>query len=315
MDPKKIPSLIELSPSYQLDNPAKWSLQGSSKAGKQTGLLIKELKVLLDCGVNTYIAPRAVFLSHYHVDHSSSLPYIIHRRAVPVKGQEHLQGRPVYMPESAHPRLVVYQKAIINLCVDDLSKYQFKDDLEVWKRQGIHPFIVKPGQVHSIPGLINIKVEIHPAYHNAESVGYGFNLMKSKLKAEYASLKDSKEGRLQIQQLAKSGTNLTEIVEEPQVIFFADSNIWNLTLHSEWKKYPVVICECTGFPTYHHPDSDRVGRQRSHTHLPDLLPVLRENKDKHWVLIHTSMTMSNQELDFWEEKLRREEGLNLTIVR
>lgn len=91
-------------------------------------------------------------------------------------------------------------------------------------------------------------------------------------------------------------------------------DIRNLTDHSEWKKYPVIICECTGYPEIkHHPDYDRPLKKRTHTHLPELIPIMKEHTDKQWVLIHASTSISNKDLLQYQTSLR-EEGINITIL-
>ena len=64
----------------------------------------------------------------------------------------------------------------------------------------------------------------------------------------------------------KEGEEITEVIEIPEIAFYCDSTIDNLILHDEWKKYPVILCECTGYPGKHETAqmTDRI-----HTHLSD----------------------------------------------
>ena len=80
-----------------------------------------------------------------------------------------------------------------------------------------------------------------PAYHDTESVGYGFSTVKKKLKP--CLERQDEAGVVSIG--ARAGETLTEQVVEPQVCFFCDSSIRNLMVHDEWKAYPVMM-ECTG---------------------------------------------------------------------
>ena len=86
--------------------------------------------------------------------------------------------------------------------------------------------------------------------------------------------------------LRKAGTQITEEVLVPQLCFFCDSNIRNLRDHDEWRKFPVIVCECTGAgsptPSPHH------------TSLEDLVPVIQSAPNKQWILIHTSMAFDEK---------------------
>jgi hypothetical protein len=73
---------------------------------------------------------------------------------------------------------------------------------------------------------------------------------------------------------AAYNNSITERVRVPELAFYCDSQILNLTNHEEWKKYPIVICECTGFPEA-HPDPTKV-QVNYHTHLNELEIVMRE---------------------------------------
>lgn len=52
---------------------------------------------------------------------------------------------------------------------------------------------------------------------------------------------------------------------------------------------------------------------RGHTTLNQLLIVIRENKDKRWIIIHTSIIHKDSELIEIQTRLR-DEGLDVTIV-
>ena len=53
--------------------------------------------------------------------------------------------------------------------------------------------------------------------------------------------------------------------------------VFYLLLRDEWKKYPVIMCECTEFPEYHD-----INSKKHHTHLSKLEPIIYENKDKQY---------------------------------
>ena len=191
--------------------------------------------------------------------------------------------------------------------LSDNNPGDFSQKEEVWRRMGYHPFEVSHGQWFEIPGVEHLKVEGLRSYHNTESLGYGFVTVKKKLKSKYL-----KAGKDVIIAAKKAGEEISDLVEIPEIAFYCDSTIENLLLHEEWKKYPVILCECTGYPGKHDP---AIMKERSHTHLQDLLPVMKKHKDKQWVLLHASCAMEEQELELHEKQLRDIEGINVRILR
>ena len=308
----EFPTRLENCIKFKLDNPQKWIIQGHTKAGERTGFWLMPLRIILDCGLSTYMNPKAVFMSHRHTDHSTALPNILTSRSKIIKGQEDLIGRPVFMPKEAVPKILLLEKAIIALSKSKINENDFSNPEWIWKKQGVHPIGVLPFEKYEIPGIPNIIMETFPSYHDVDSIGYGFSLKKQKLKDEYLELTKNKEGQKKLSEIRKSGIKITKEVFEPQLIFYCDSTIDNLKKHEEWKKYPVIMCECTGYPIDH---DCNIIHQRAHTHLDDLLPIMLDNKDKQWILIHASMKMTNKQLEEWNDKLVKEHKLNLFIWR
>ena len=308
----EFPARLENCFSFKLDNPGKWTIQGHSKAGERTGFWLTPLRIILDCGLSTYMKPKAIFISHCHTDHSTALPNILTSRSEPIKGQEHLMGRPVFMPKEAIPKIMILEQAFIALSRNNINEKDFSNPDWVWQQQGVHPMGVLPFEKYEIPGIPNILVETFPSYHDVNSIGYGFSSKKQKLKPEYLEMTKTKEGKQKLGKIRKSGIKITDEVIEPQLIFYCDSTIDNLRKHNEWKKYPVIICECTGYPDIL--DRELI-HERSHTHLDDLLPIMLENKNKQWVLIHSSMRMGHTELENWNKILIEKYNLNVFIWR
>ena len=82
----------------------------------------------------------------------------------------------------------------------------------------------------------------------------------------------------------------------------------NLQLHDEWKKYPVIICECTEFPDFHSVDS-----KKHHTHLTKLEPIMHDYNSKQWILIHSSSAVQDKTLKYHQDRLRNA-NLDVTFV-
>jgi ribonuclease Z len=253
--------LLEHCRVVSLQNSEGWTLQGHSKAGERTGFWLQPDKIVVDAGVQTARKPRAVLLTHKHIDHTGALPYILTSRTGMC---------PVLMPAGAYAPVAKLQHAVRALCGDKVTH----TDEEVFALQGCDPRVVAVGDVVRLTKTL--EVEVLRAYHDAESVGYGFSRVKRKLKTEYQGLPKSELGAL-----AKRGVQITAEVRDPQLCFFCDSNTRNLSDHDEWKRYPVVVVECTGAgsdsPSPHH------------TNLTALAPIiLSHSKNVQWILVHTS---------------------------
>ena len=296
--------LMESCPKIYLNNPSEWNIQGYSKGGERTGFILFPLKITLDCGVASFINPIASVITHSHCDHTLNIPNLFTHRKKKVKGQEHLIGRPIYMPKACEFPIQRLMEAAILLSDNDPSREAKVLNKEyIWLRQGYHPIIVNPGDHILLHGVQNVKMEILKAYHNTETVGYGFYSVKRKLKNEFKSFSTE-----QILHAKSKYVKIDYEVISYELVFFCDSTIENLSKHDEWKKYPVIICECTDFPEKHQVNSDR-----HHTHLNDLEQIMLDNKDKQWILIHTSSSITRNIIDKHQERLRGQK-LNVTFV-
>lgn len=275
---------LEDCPTYQLENPERWTLQGHSKAGERTGFWLHPEKIVLDAGLATKRKPKAVYITHKHIDHTGSLPYILSGRA---------GLRPVYMVQEVLGPLIAFQNAVRWICEDDDEP----DRDTALAKQGCDPHLVKPGTTFNASKTL--RVEVLAAYHETQSVGYGFGRIKQKLKPEYAILSGPEIGALR-----QTGTTVTEEVVVPQLCFFCDSNTRNLSEHDEWRKYPVVVCECTG--------AGKPTPSKFHTSLEDLAPLIKSQTDAQWLLIHTSKSF---DVEKEGEARLREAGLGDLNVR
>ena len=307
--PHHQPCRLEQCPSLQLDNPGKWTLQGHSRAGERTGFVIKDHGIVLDAGLATYKAPKAVFITHSHCDHTLCFPQLLSGRLSRLKGQEGLRGRPVYCPAKIMGKINLLIFAVHVLSSDNIFTNNNFETEQIESAQGYHLFGVSAGEYYDIPGVPNIRAEIHQAYHSDQNcLGYGFSSVCRKLKDEYSHLK--KAGGQELSRLRKEGVEITEEIVTPELIFFCDSSIDNLRQHNGWKKYPVVVCECTGYSPYQEADKMYA---IEHSHMDDLKPIILDNLDKQWIIIHPSMAVPDSFLEEEEVNLRENHGANVTL--
>lgn len=267
------------------------TLQGHSKAGERTSFRVMPLNIIIDGGMSSYKTPNAIFVTHSHTDHTLSLPCLTSRRDAKIK--DGYRGTPII----SHPNTIWKIHKLMHIShvlSENFGMYIDVNDTEqVEIRQGYHCVPCKVGDFIELPQVPNISVEVLQGYHaNMTSLGYGFNMIVKKIKVEYKDL-----SRDEIVKLRKENVEISERTLKPLFLFFCDSMINNLRDHDEWKKYPVIICECTGV------EKD-VSIECEHTNLSELLPIMLENKDHKYILIHPSMATSDETLKVKEKELQ-----------
>jgi len=306
MSKRSIPRSIEDSYEDEIHiNKSGWKLKGWSRAGCQTGFMLYPHKILLDAGLCTSQKVDHVFLSHQHVDHVHNLPLVCSRHKPELNN--------IYLPNDSKDVVTKFFRVVNELSRPTLESLE--DDHAMFAHQNIMIHGCKPGDWINIPAK-NLAVEVLEAHHDVPCHGYGFNTVKSVVKAElaghYKDLIESKDfdGLKQF----KFNTNNFQIQHIPEFVYFCDSTINNLTLHDEWKRYPCIIVECTGLFV----DANAKGNRdfdENHTSLSALRPVMCANKDKRWILIHVSMKVPSDKIREIESLLCKEDGLDVYICK
>jgi ribonuclease BN (tRNA processing enzyme) len=301
-------------------NSKKWFLKGWSRAGLKTGFILYHFKILFDCVIYTSSKPDIIFLTHQHTDHTQAIAHICSRHKPNITK--------IYLPEPSIKYITKYERVISELS-NPLSENL--TDEEILAQQNIKLIPANPFDIFNlnITGQ-ELQVEVIKAYHDVQSNGYGFSTWVKQIKPEYADLikeldeneknllsaeeiKSIKQDKInKIKELKSKQIELYTKTLNPEFVFYCDSTIENLTNHSEWKKYPVIICECTGLDPKPKQNSDDRDYDQNHTSILTLKPIMLDNKDKKWLLIHISQSCSEEKIKQIECELIAE-GLNVSI--
>jgi len=227
----------------------------------------------------------------------------------------------VFLPGSALEVVLKYQRSYYELDHPETSRFnseEFLKSVNLQYRVVTHGEIIREEELNrnNVNKHIPYDVEILKSYHDVESLGYGFTQNKKVMKTEYSeqlvvtNITNLKKANL-MKEFKKQKYELYENHTVPEFVFFCDSDTRNLTNHNEWKKYPVIICECTGL--YLNENDIKAGKYTNHTCLHDLKPIMLENLDKKWIIIHTSTMLKPKDI-LNVESVLLSEGINVKIV-
>lgn len=318
MNTKDIPRSIEQCHDEYSINKQNWKLKGWSRAGCQTGFILYPFKILIDCGLHSSQNFDHIFLTHQHTDHTQNLTALCNRHK-PARNN-------IYAPSSSIKYLTKLVRAMSELCDPKLEELS-DEDLLIYENIHFHGV-----NYQDVVILDDLKVEILQAYHSCQTVGFGFYSYRQVIRDEYRELVHlpheeelyhlSAQERLEqhhikeekiaaIKQLRANGVEMYNHVYQPEFCFYCDSNVHNLLDHTEWLQYPVVVVECTGLAGNHEGrDFDR----DYHTSMDCLEPILLAHRDKRWVLVHVTSSLTIEEIEMIERRLRRE-GLDIFIFK
>lgn len=273
VDPLSQPYLIEHCMSYTLPSSG-WTLQGYSIAGVRTGFRIKEKKILLDAGVACDVKNSIAFITHAHTDHTLNLPVCC------------TPWRPIVAVcnTHTHDRIIGLMRA-----AQAMTECDDPDDITPtirlqpsWRRGQ------PPEQGLTFPELKDMVVHTFSCYHTVDSTAYGFSEIRKKLKPEFTELPPKELGKLR-----KSGVELTDTVEVPQLLFCGDTSVefFERAPPKIWT-YPVIMVECTSIDS----DSAEESRRRGHMNLSELRPFIMAYPEITFILFHHSQKYSPSQL-------------------
>lgn len=285
-----------------------WTLKGYSRAGDRTGFILYPHKFTFDCGVRARAHNQYIFMTHVHTDHSLELPNLCNRHRL-----KHGQTYNVHVPDTSIPPLILLERCVENLSNPDTVDWT---DKQILDHQGVKFLGVNSGDIFTVN---DSQIEVLKSHHTVQAVGYGISTIKTKLKQEYVDMMNNesvdKKGRVeQMKKLKKDGVQVNETMIVPELAFFCDSSIENLTLHNEWKKYPIVVCECTGLAQEKNDKIESEYLEMGHTCISQLLPIMMEHLDKKWIIIHVSTSLKIPEIEAIELDLKNK-GIDIYIFK
>lgn len=245
-----------------------WTISGYSRSAFRTGFYINELDLLLDAGPHCFNNPRAIMITHSHLDHIVSLPLTM------------IDGfGDVYVPEQALEYVKNYISSMYSLNalhnINAPTYYNYKG--------------LKPGETFRLT-LNNspLTVEIFRCDHSVPTVGYGLSEVKTKLKSEYLGM----QGK-EIAKLRRDGVQITHEVTYKRMAYVCDTTIKVFDLNPTLLEYPTVFIECT----FLLPDEVDDAKMKSHIHWNDLKPYVESNPHILFVPFHFSQRYRDLEID------------------
>lgn len=270
-----------------------FTVEGYSRAAHRTGIIIRGLDIILDAGLDVQKAFSHVFISHQHYDHLIYLPQytfnVEEGHTINVISTEEilLNIKPwlasaIRMTKDINPK--VSNDSILSIASSKFiplefnSFYEFKNGSEEWR------------------------TELFKCFHSVDSVGFGFQVKKNKLKQEYTILTQK-----EIKKIKNDGVEITCPVFENIFLFLGDTDR-RIIQNEKIFEYPTIIMECT----YIYDDEKSLAKKNKHIHWDDIKDIIQSKQSIQFILIHFSMKYSITEIkDFFDKHMLK--NLNFII--
>ncbi|MCJ7636153.1 MAG: MBL fold metallo-hydrolase, partial [Nitrososphaeraceae archaeon] len=246
-----------------------FTIHGHSVAAKGTCFYIPEMRIMLDCGIESDYLPEHVFVTHLHSDHSKAIPVSI-IQLTNAKFKQNNKKIDIYVPEE--------MKEYVRNYID--AFYVMSKNNKFHKAHSKYNLIGVKTSMRIETSIRNTRyiIEIIKCHHTVPCVGYGFIEVRKRLKEEYKLLSNK-----EIAGLRKSGVDVQEDFEVPQFCYLGDTTE-QVFKEPEWKKYNTIMVECT----FLEDDMIDYARVKKHMHIQNLLPIIKLYSNKTFILYHFS---------------------------
>lgn len=235
-------------------------LEGGSRAGDATLLLLPQLSLALDPGRPHRALPpmRTVFVSHGHLDHLGGLAYWASQRLL----------------HGMHPSTVLAPRS---LCSEITELLDLHARLEGSASYGVDVLAVEAGQ----PRPLRRDIDVVPfaTDHWIPTLGAKLVWRRRKLLPELEGLPPDEIGRRRA-----TGEDVTREVVVPLLAYGADGSLASPAAAAAVEEAEVTLIECTFFDPE---ERDRAARY-GHLHLDDLVSLAPHLRCRHLVVLHAS---------------------------
>jgi len=267
-------------------------VEGYSRAAHRTGILIRGLDIILDAGLDVQKAFTHVFISHQHYDHVIYLPQytfnVVDGQIINViSTDEILSNIKPWFASAIRMTKDINLKATIDSVLSIASTkfislefekyYEFKNGSEEWR------------------------TELFKCSHSVDSVGFGFQVKKNKLKKEYEGI-----AQREIKKIKSEGIDITYPIFEKIFLFLGDTDK-RIIQNEKIFEYPTIIMECT----YIYDDEKILAKKNKHIHWDDIKEIIQSRQCIQFILIHFSMKYSTTEI---KEFFNKQELKNLNFI-
>ena len=260
-------------------------VSGYSRAAHRTGIEIKGLDILLDAGLDVQKSFANIFITHQHLDHCIYLPQYT------MNIDNKTEGITVISTENILKQIKPYVCEALRMSKNIGPDIAYDDILKNAKTK-FTPITLD--EVYTFNnGREQWLVKQIKCFHGIDSIGFGFNVKKNKLKDQYLQLSGK-----EIKKLKDLQVEITQEIITPIFLFLGDTNK-KILENKEIYEYKTIIVECT----YIYDDELELAKINKHMHWVEIKEYIKKYKLIQFILIHFSMKYKKEEIiKFFKEQ-------------